>query len=90
MLRIVVELIPDGDDSKKKSLYHVDIMNDGTGTTKRGQYHYNIFEHDHIGEGYIHYIPIDSGDGIKHNRSDSVLQLIFKILKHTLKIKKII
>ena len=85
MIRITIDLIPNGDEKKKKSLYHVDIVNYGRGTIKRGQYYYEMVEHDHIGEGLIHYIPITKGCNIKHNRSDSIFKLLFKVIKDSFK-----
>lgn len=38
MLRIVVELWPHGDGTRKKILSQFDIANDGTGTPERGNY----------------------------------------------------
>lgn len=38
MLRVTIELIPRGDESRKKHLGTVEISNDGTGDTRRGNY----------------------------------------------------
>ena len=38
MIRVTIELIPRGDESKKKNLGVVEIANDGQGTTTHGNY----------------------------------------------------
>ncbi len=38
MLRITIELIPNGDPSKAKVLGSMDIINDGTGSAEFGNY----------------------------------------------------
>ena len=37
-LRVTIELIPRGDESRKRKVAIVDIENDGTGTRERGNY----------------------------------------------------
>lgn len=38
MIRVTIELIPQGDESKKKNLGVVEIANDGEGTITHGNY----------------------------------------------------
>lgn len=38
MLRVTVELIPVGDESRKRTLAIMEIANDGTGTSQVGNY----------------------------------------------------
>lgn len=88
MIRITIELIPNGQVENKRSLGHIDIINDGTGTKTNGKYQYSIVEHDPIiATNLIHYIPVFEGSGVKHKRNDSVFRLLFKVLKHAFKLK---
>lgn len=89
MLRVTIELIPNGQIDEKETLYHIDITNDGAGTKKMGKYKYQVIEHDNIGAGYTHYIPILEGYDVKHRRAGSVFKLIFNVLKHLFKSKGI-
>lgn len=91
MIRITIELIPNGQVENKRSLGHIDIINDGTGTKKNGNYKYSIVEHDPIlNTNLIHYIPIFEGSGVKHRRTDSVFKLLYRVLKHLFKVKGIL
>jgi hypothetical protein len=38
MLRVTIELLPLGDETRKRTLGTIDIANDGTGTFERGNY----------------------------------------------------
>jgi len=89
MIRVTIDLIPSGQMDKRKSLYHIDIINDGTGTKGVGKYKYQIVEHDDIGGGFTHYIPIVDGIDVKHRRKDIVFKLINKVLKNVIKLNKI-
>ena len=40
MIRITVELVPHGDESRARVLAHGIIANDGTGTLERGNYNF--------------------------------------------------
>lgn len=40
MIRVTVELLPYGDESRKQVLGRMAIVNDATGTPTRGNYHY--------------------------------------------------
>lgn len=91
MIRVTIELIPNGQVENKRSLGHIDIINDGTGSKTFGNYKYSIVEHDPIiGTELIHYIPIFEGAGIKHRRSNSVFKLLYKVLRHLFKAKGIL
>ena len=83
MIRVTIELIPNGNIETKKSLGHIDIINGGTGTIKRGNYTYSVVEHDHLkGTNLIHYIPVLEGKNVKHKRMDSVFKLLYRVLNH--------
>lgn len=38
MLRVTIDLLPYGDESKKETLHTIDIVNDGTGSEWAGNY----------------------------------------------------
>lgn len=44
MLRITIELVPYGIESKKRILAQAIISNDGTGTINRGNYQYSLYK----------------------------------------------
>lgn len=45
MLRVTIDLIPRGDESRKKTLATADIWNDGTGSVTTGNYGATLFVH---------------------------------------------
>ena len=42
MIRVTVELVPYGDESRAKTLHTAVIANDGTGTKNQGNYHFSL------------------------------------------------
>jgi len=40
MIRVTIDLLPFGDEDRRKNLATFDIANDGTGTADRGHYKY--------------------------------------------------
>jgi len=46
MIKVTVELVPFGDNDKKKELGSLKIINDGTGTLERGNYNITFTEKD--------------------------------------------
>lgn len=42
MIRVTVELVPHGDESRARVLARGTIANDGTGTLRRGNYRYSL------------------------------------------------
>ena len=42
MIRVTVELVPQGDESRAKTLHTAVIANDGSGTKDRGNYRFSL------------------------------------------------
>lgn len=75
MIRITVELIPKGDETRKRTLATMEIANDATGTTEVGNY---------TGTLHAEYTPKDGRKGRVMNfnrRRQSVWSLVGAFLK---------
>lgn len=80
MLRIKIELVPNGREEQTKVLGTVRIVNDSTGSIDVGNYIYEVTEFDDIGCGLCQGIILEQGRVWNHKRSDSFWVLISKII----------
>lgn len=46
MLRATIEIVPYGDENRRRNLYIIEIGNDGTGNIDTGNYDVNLYECD--------------------------------------------
>jgi hypothetical protein len=53
MLRVTVELIPNGDEEGKRKLAQLDIVNDGTGTAWNGHYDVLLTQFERDGTAFV-------------------------------------
>jgi len=70
MLRVTVELVPFGDESKKRKIGEMVIANDGSGDISTASYQAWIGADDHSGD------PAMFSKLERHDRSKSVWELI--------------
>jgi len=52
MIKVTIELIPDGDDDRAKILGVLSIVNDGSVTSLNGNYDLALVQYDRRGESY--------------------------------------
>ena len=76
MLRVTVEILPFGDESKKKTLRSVSIINDGTHENHPDYGNYRVEHTDGNGESFTFEIH-------NHVRSDGLDCLLFKVFGKT-------
>lgn len=81
MLRITVELIPWGEESKKKTIAQAEIWNTLDRTKEGYSYGYKIEE----GPGNPYSIENQGGTVIGHNRNSSVWKLINRVIEDVFK-----
>lgn len=76
MLRIKIELVPYGDESKVKQIGQIKIVNDGTGNIDNGNYIFEAKDIDDIGCGLAQMYIHKQGMIKNHNRHNGFWELI--------------
>lgn len=76
MIRVKIELVPFGDESKVTTIGELKIVNDGTGTKDIGNYIFEAKDIDDIGCGLSQMYIIAQGQVKNHNRATGVWPLL--------------
>ena len=90
MIRVTVEIVPQGVESMKKTVFALTIFNDGTGTKEFGNYQYMATEtvDDMVWENFWNQEQkkVTYGGEVKHfRRRRTVKELIEIVLKQMIK-----
>lgn len=87
MLRIIIELWPQGSYENKRTIGVMDIYNDGSGTERRGNYGYRVFKRRATVDGFSARLPISREGRIKNypRKSYSVWILVKRVLQDAFK-----
>jgi hypothetical protein len=75
MLRATIEIVPYGDENRKRSLYVIEIGNDGTGNIDTGNYDVILYECDIDGR-----YPCGTTRVKGYKRNDGALGLVHEAL----------
>lgn len=75
MLRVTIEIIPKGDESRKRHLGTLDIVNDGTGNSEIGNYTVRLAKFGRPNQTWIHGV-VRGFDRIRRGPYDLLLQCL--------------
>jgi hypothetical protein len=78
MIRVIVELVPHGFESQKKTIGNIVIHNNGEGNIKEGSYNASFTYYKESLDGWI---CGSTTDKITHTRNQNFFILIYNVLK---------
>lgn len=80
MLRITIELVPHGDESKKKVIAQGEIVNTGTGDWIHGDYAYRLHEEHRQSGSRCTF----EGELLRHPRRLEAMDLLYRVLERAI------